>query len=416
MARRLRLWREATPQAVVAEIVLVGYLSTASFKAMLDSSPIDITLLLALGLVMTAAVMFYTSRGQIPLGLLWALLYFALGLIPIVLHGWLSSYGTAKVVEFYTVSLVAVFGTGFVVRNFNSAERVILMLIVPGVVLSVFGLIAYAGGTDRLSIGDVSTVTLGRALGTTVLLCSLYAVYVKGSWGLVATGFAVFALAVLLFVGNRQGVVAAALALTATLGVTIVQGRFQLDRSLKFVFVIGLVIASFPLIVKYIPGDSIYRFYSIISIGSDASSQIRLLSMDAALTEAVSHPLGSGWGAFHALGIYDPDGLNVAYPHNIFIETFHELGFFTLIALVVWVMIALRRTYIGMSIDHTFGRIAIFAFLVYNIILSSISGEASSEKVLWAVLTLCVIVPPPRPAVAGQRALARRSPLPRHFA
>jgi len=379
---------------VLSEVILALYLTTASFKALALSFPVDITLFLGALTIVLGLARVYARGGVKIFPSVVAVGFFCFAAIPIIQHGWVSAYGMGKIFDFYTVVLIGVFGSLFIAEDEDSVSRIICYIAIPGAVVSVYGLLSFdVASVERLGIGGVSSIALGRGIGMSVLIGILYFLYHKGVWGRVVLFLSMICIAALFFVGNRQGVLASGLSLIGALGIASVGSARKNGVQLKIVLVLASLLGAIYFVLSMVPKYSLFRFMSILDFASDRSSSIRLVAIREAFGKGLDQLMGYGWGAFYDLEILSYTGQNIAYPHNIFAEVFYELGIFPLLYLFFWIFWCAMRSVRIVLKKPGFTQVSLLSILIYNIVVSSISGEASSEKLFWATLILCSIIP-----------------------
>ncbi len=152
---------------------------------------------------------------------------------------------------------------------------------------------------------------------------------------------------------------------------------------LSFTGLIGAILIFNQKIINFF-STSIRRFSSLAE-GGDVSSAYRLEMMEfAAFTPFSNHVntlkmiFGYGIGSF-GITFYDKDVR--AYPHNIFLETFYELG---LLGLVLFIMIKLRVLY---SLRL---KTSIFSLLYLFALLNAMKSGSLSD--LWIYFSLASLV------------------------
>lgn len=319
---------------------------------------------------------------------LWGILAFlALAAVPILWTAW-TPYATMKVARFYTLTAIAVLAAPIIVRTRISARRLLLSIAMSGLVV---GVIVYFTGNIfhlRWDVEGASSVAVGRSLGVTVCLLIVTVVAGRGAWRwvlLIPAGALVLLIAA---VGNRQGLLGAAVAF----GVVIfARPNVRGIRALLVTLAIGVtawVMLSADL-GELIPRGSSERLAAAIALKGDTSTHIRGVMMVTALKE--SGMVGYGWGAFESMGFISR-GFVMTYPHNVVVEAAYELGFFVAFILLFLMLRAAARA-AGLyrrSLDPVDA--CLLAFCIFYLVVACVSGDLYSNREFFAAvgIALCL--------------------------
>jgi O-antigen ligase len=255
----------------------------------------------------------------------------------------------------------------------------------------------------RLAVEGSNTIATGRALGATSVALLGMALFKTGrvQWWFVAGGVA--SLGVLVGTASRGPAVAAVVSLVVVAFVTL--GRRLLSR--RVLVKVALPVAAVAAAAVWLAVQLGVVSAHLLTLG-DKSSNARVVLYEKALHEIVGHPLGIGWGGFDGklfVGKLIPAEPWVLYPHNILLEVTGEAGWLAGIALVVVLVIGLRRT-LRPGLPPTV--VLTGGLLVFFTLNALVSGDVNDNRGLWVALGAALAVPSSRRAASGTR--CRQSP------
>ena len=215
-----------------------------------------------------------------------------------------------------------------------------------------------------------------------------------GSGRLIALGFCVAGMALVLRRGRRWVMLAATLGLgyatfltgsrgplLAALCAIVLVAMFRRGvRPSRLVLTVGGLALLAGALWVLAPSDT-YAVDRILSFDlGEMSSQSRLAMFALAFRLGLTNPGGIGWGNFGA----HPDA-NAAYPHNILLEVFAEAGWFAGVALLVFMVAALRRLWRHSDQPTAAMLLGVAVYFVLNALVSS---DINDNRAMFTALAV----------------------------
>jgi O-antigen ligase len=378
------------PMALLTLYVWVGLYKDQSVVA---SSPVDVTLLLGLLLIVLCAYRWACGRVKsVPLGLAAPLV--AISALLVVSLSWTPSpgYGGDKAVKFVTLTLLATLAPFFLVQNERDVRRYFSWTVVLAMVTAVFTIINPPADDGRLTIGsEGNTIGISHVLCTAALILlvgALTDLIVRRGW---AVAGAIGLVAVAAAIGSRGPLLSLAFALLATGAVWLA----RVPRKLAPVLV-AVVAAAAALPFISLPQDSSQRLARAVR---DPVTSFRTDPRYDTFSEAVTliehHPLvGVGTGGFQSVGTLavPPED----YPHNMVLEVWAELGLLPLAILLASVVTLLAGLWRGAwrHAHDASGRLlyVLIGFLLFNLFETLLTGDLNENRAFWGVFGLAWLV------------------------
>jgi O-antigen ligase len=378
------------PMALLTLYVWVGLYKDQSVVA---SSPVDVTLLLGLLLIVLCAYRWACGRVKsVPLGLAAPLV--AISALLVVSLSWTPSpgYGGEKAVKFVTLTLLATLAPFFLVQNERDVRRYFSWTVVLAMVTAVFTIINPPADDGRLTIGsEGNTIGISHVLCTAALILlvgALTDLIVRRGW---AVAGAIGLVAVAAAIGSRGPLLSLAFALLATGAVWLA----RVPRKLAPVLV-AVVAAAAALPFISLPQDSSQRLARAVR---DPVTSFRTDPRYDTFSEAVTliehHPLvGVGTGGFQSVGTLavPPED----YPHNMVLEVWAELGLLPLAILLASVVTLLAGLWRGAwrHAHDASGRLlyVLIGFLLFNLFETLLTGDLNENRAFWGVFGLAWLV------------------------
>jgi O-antigen ligase len=378
------------PMALLTLYVWVGLYKDQSVVA---SSPVDVTLLLGLLLIVLCAYRWACGRVKsVPLGLAAPLV--AISALLVVSLSWTPSpgYGGDKAVKFVTLTLLATLAPFFLVQNERDVRRYFSWTVVLAMVTAVFTIINPPADDGRLTIGsEGNTIGISHVLCTAALILlvgALTDLIVRRGW---AVAGAIGLVAVAAAIGSRGPLLSLVFALLATGAVWLA----RVPRKLAPVLV-AVVAAAAALPFISLPQDSSQRLARAVR---DPVTSFRTDPRYDTFSEAVTliehHPLvGVGTGGFQSVGTLavPPED----YPHNMVLEVWAELGLLPLAILLASVVTLLAGLWRGAwrHAHDASGRLlyVLIGFLLFNLFETLLTGDLNENRAFWGVFGLAWLV------------------------
>jgi O-antigen ligase len=372
------------------ELFLALFLTAGYFKAdpRLAWLPIDLTLLAATitaGFVMWA---FLKHRLRFPVSLLLLLFLFALFLPSVSWTEW-HDYAVEKTMRFFTLTLLATVAPVFLIKSQEDLRRFFNALTVFGIIMAIdaFVSLLFEGGHFlRLTAFSSNTIALGRAVGLALVWFSVLALEgcLNSPVALVAIGSLEF---ISLSAGSRGPLIATAIGILLTF--ILFQWR-NIHQIARLVMIALITVLSVYINFQLVPETSLQRVKSFFEGDFGTSEQLRFQAYALSWEAIQEHPCGVGLGGF-ATAINLWSDASRQYPHNIFLETFLEGGWFVGIYLIILLAFSFLKAY-SLSQKHKEkpefkGLFAILLFLLVN---AAVSGDLNDNKNLFALMGLAL--------------------------
>lgn len=356
-------------------IVSVCFVMAGSFKAasLFDRFPIDLTLFFAL-CTGGAVAWFLLSKRALPRPAVSILIGFVI-LLPPVLWAPSIPYARTKIVDMFTLALLAGLAPAVMIENRKDVERWIWVWVAVSAALpagSFLEPVQQFKGAPISSFAN-NTITLGLTASTVLVVMSLALLWRRvPPWiALPVMGAMIIAL---LNSGSRGPLFGAVLALA--FATVLAPGRVRLLPAIAgAVSVMAAIIYAY----RFAPVYAQARIADLLSGKLDSSSSARVALAHAAIPSIAAHPLGLGWGGFVTISPYP----ELVYPHNIVLEVLCEGGVFIGAAFLTWLAIQLFRSWQG---SMGFTGSTVFALVVLNTFIALVSGDLHDEPNFFFVL------------------------------
>ena len=230
-----------------------------------------------------------------------------------------------------------------------------------------FGLLIFAPGTyqeGRVSFDDNNPIWMARSVG--LLGIGALAFYLRNrTHVLVYMAIFMVAAAGVIMTGSRGPLTG--MILCAGLMVILSRGATRLNLILLGGFAALVLSVAFA---GFAPVDEVR---GLTFSSNDDSSAIRLAMYDYTLRTISENPSGIGVGWFIFEGL--------KWPHNIYLELFVEWGWLTGVGFVIFTLIGVVGLF---SLGGRYDTLKLL--LVYDLVNSSLSGEVTSPRFLYALL------------------------------
>jgi O-antigen ligase len=378
------------PLALLALYLVIGLFKE---QAIVQSLPVDATLALGLLLAVVCGVRLVSGRVRaVPFGFALTIAVVSLSLAASLAWTSASSYGSEKVTDFLTVTMLAIGAPFFLLERWEDLRRFFTWTVIVAVPVAVLAVSNPSEDTGRLA-GD-------NTIGTSRLLCTAALILVLGAlgrsrWRLPALALATGFIAVAAGVGSRGPLLGCALALAITLAAWLV----RVPRKVAPVLALAAVsVAVVPFVS--LPASSSQRLSEAardpVAVFRE-NDRYHLVQQAFELIEA--DPLrGGGVGAFSTV---NPTAV---WPHNLFLELWAELGLAALLivaAAIVTTLVGLfrlawRLPARGREQELVYVLLAVF---VFNLLAVQVSGNINDNRDFWGILAIASLV-----AAGGLRA------------
>jgi O-antigen ligase len=378
------------PMALLTLYIWVGLYKDESVVA---SSPVDVTLLLGLLLVVLCAYRWASGRVKsVPLGLAAPLV--AVSAVLVISLAWTPSagYGGEKALKFVTLTLLATLAPFFLVESERDVRRYFSWTVLLAMVTAAFTVVNPPADDGRLTIGSE-----GNTIGISHVLCTAALILLVGAltdliahrgWAVVG---AIGLVAVAAAIGSRGPLLSLVFALLAT-------GAVWLARVPRKLAPVLLAVVAAAAVLPFIslPQDSSQRLSRAVS---DPVASFRADPRYDTFSEAVTligqHPLvGVGAGGFQSVGTLavPPED----YPHNMVLEVWAELGVLPLTILLASIVTLLAGLWRGAwrHAHNSAGRLlyVLIAFLLFNLFETLLTGDLNENRAFWGVFGLAWLV------------------------
>jgi O-antigen ligase len=378
------------PMALLTLYVWVGLYKDESVVA---SSPIDVTLLLGLLLVVLCAYRWASGRVKsVPLGLAAPLVAISAALVISLTWTPSAGYGGEKTVKFVTLTLLATLAPFFLVETERDVRRYFSWTVVLAMVTAAFTIVNPPADDGRLTIGsEGNTIGISHVLCTAALILLIGALtdlLARRGW---AVAGAIGLVAVAAAIGSRGPLLSLAFALLVT-------GVVWLARVPRKLAPVLLAVVAAAAVLPFIslPQDSSQRLTRAVR---DPVASFRTDPRYDTFSEAVTliehHPLvGVGAGGFQSVGTLavPPED----YPHNMLLEVWAELGVLPLAILLASIVTLLAGLWRGAwrHAHDASGRLlyVLIGFLLFNLFETLLTGDLNENRAFWGVFGLAWLV------------------------
>jgi O-antigen ligase len=350
-------------------------------------------------------------RSMLPLLLFTGLMIFSIAYTPSF------KYGSFKAFSFFFFNWALFLFPLLLIRDLQSAEKVLKNLVVLAAGIAVFTLVSLVNSlrtgsilyTYRSSFLGINPISFANWVGAIAILLVAYMPLIRGRrwrWSAYLTVFLLFAT---LVAANSRGPLAAFIVTAGSIGLI----RFRKKPLGFWVGWILLAVAVSALLLLVLPEQVTSRYVDLVVQKKGMENvtfftvQTRLYNWQAAwamASESIRNFLiGAGNGAF-SQNLFGQDVR--WYPHNMLLEVLSELGMVGVL-LLVWHFIAIARLAIASyrSLIDQRARVLLFAFstaAIFNLIGAQFSGDLNDNRRLWfflgLVITTALMAQPETPA------------------
>jgi O-antigen ligase len=378
------------PLALLALFLVIGLFKE---QAVVQSLPVDATLALGVLLAVVCGVRLASGRVRaVPFGFALTIAVVSVSLVASLAWTSASSYGSEKVTDFLTVTMLAIGAPFFLFERWEDLRRFFTWTVIVAVPVAVLAVGNPAAETGRLA-GD-NTIGTSRLLCTAALILALGALG-RSRWRLPALAVAAGFIAVAAGVGSRGPILACALALAVTLAAWLL----RVPRKVAPVLAIAAVsVAVVPFVS--LPANSSARLSEaardpVAVFRENDRYQLVQQAFDLIETNPL---LGGGVGAFSTV---NPTAV---WPHNLFLELWAELGLAALLVVAAAIVTALVGLFRLAWRPPAQGReealvYVLLAVFVFNVLAVQVSGNINENRDLWGILAIASLV-----AAGGLRA------------
>jgi len=356
-------------------IVAVCFVMAGNFKSAppLDRSPIDLTLLFAL---FTGAAVAWAliSMRAIPRAAITMLIPFGI-LLPSILWAPGIPYAQTKIVDVFTLTLLAAIAPAILIRSREDAER---WLWVWAILCAIHAFGSFVSPVQDYKGGPISsfannTITLGMTSATVLAMTMIAAIYRRLRWWIALPVMGAAAIA-LLNSGSRGPLIGVVLALMVA--IVLAPGRARFGTT-----VLGIALIGVGLVYAYrfAPVYAQARIADVLSGRLDSSTSARLALYQAAVRSIETHPLGLGFGGFATITPFK----ELPYPHDMVLEVLSEAGIVLGTAFLVWLVVQLIRTWRS---GTGFVGTTVLALVALNLFIALGSGDLHDNAIFFVLL------------------------------
>ena len=380
--------------------VFAAYLFAGNIKGdpRLASLPIDLTVLLAVGSIATALLNLFRKDFTFPREFKTILLMYLVFALPAVWTSW-SYYGEEKASRFFTLTLLSSALPFFLLQSRTQLKRFADVLTGLSILMALDSIVTIAGNFGdwkegaRLTATGADTIALGRALGFSSIWVLVNNYQKTGIRLVVALSSAALLMALMFATGSRGPLLAFAITLIAV----IVTSRFRATTLwLRVGLVLGSCVLAIWLGLLVAPSASTDRIAAGFQGNplSDTRENISIFSRAEAIRISIetiaANPMGTGWGALKDYLRQHND--DIAYPHNLLLEVFGELGWISGALLLFVVGSALFKSGVVSTKTRDPLLQAVFSVLVFFFINSLVSGDLNDNRLLFAFLSVAMFM------------------------
>lgn len=388
-------------------LVFAAYLLLPFYKGFIDPHvPGDLTVILAL---LNGIQIVWVVRGgwrharREPLIL-------GLALTMVIVAGGAYAPDQTQSLPFVAQWLALIVGPASAALRIVSDARHIRHLIIAiaafGVLVTLLA-VPRLGGAERVVVLEMNTIQV--AIVAMFVPMAAFAYARGGARGLALVILTPLSVLVAVASGSRGPLLASATVGLVAASVYLAKSRAIGRRAATLIGLGGVGVAVAFAVAGSLPQASIARYLALVDFISGpagtadgGSLGARADLIGASLRLFTERPLfGNGTGAFayHAGGTVGMTDL--PYPHNILLHAAADLGLVGLVLVVILVGNALLRKLPPGR--RWLATRFVFAFLFVE---SLVSGDLYSDRMLWGLLFLLVLAPPPRVAEAGSRRIS----------
>jgi O-antigen ligase len=320
------------------------------------------------------------------------LVAFALLMTVYILPSTAPGYGWSKVFFFSLKSILPVFLLSALAPFSRREIRRAGFALVGASLLAALGVLTSGTfGTERATLGDISTISVSRAVGLGCVLLIGFVVTGEKKGKVLRLGalaLASLCLIVMVASGSRGPITALVGAILALVLAAPMSLRERLATFSKFLLFVGTVVVG---TIYYGVGTLLRQLgglqrivVTFAQLGEGSSDRGRLHRLSVAVDEFIdSNGLGIGTGEY--LDVYPyTKGEGREYPHNLFFEAAAEQGIIGLLLVTTIVLIPVLKFYklFNKYRDNVYAKLA-FSLFVYSFLNSMVSGDVPMNSLLW---------------------------------
>jgi hypothetical protein len=361
-------------------VAVAGFVMAGDFKGISALSFLPFDLTFAFAALVVVAVAFQLFRRPIHPEVLHIVVGFGV-LLPSIFIADTTTYGSDKVLRFFTLTLLAVLAPVVYVQNARDIERHVwawtgfAAIVVASAIVNPQAS-ATTGGAAVTAQG-VDTIGLGAAAGLVVIVMTMGLAWNRIPW-FIALPIAGCGLYALLQSGSRGPLLSTFLAIAVGTLLSRSRPRFARTAVLGALCLAGVVVSF-----AAAPSDARQRIMTLLqgqTVGTDVETRQSLY--DIAMRSITDHPFGIGWGNFQsiAFSIYH-------YPHDLFLEVLAEEGVVFGGLFLLWIAIHAWRARHA-AVDHAGG--LVLALVVFMVGTASVSGDINDNRKLFYALGLAI--------------------------
>lgn len=386
------------PPVLLSCFLFVPWFKSLPAFAML---PIDATFALSILVFGLCAYRSVTGRSrEIPVGFVAPIA--AVGVALAIGYLWTAApeYGAEKVVQFFTLTLLAAVAPFFLLRTRRDVQTFCLAIALPAILVAgltpfiearpIPGLATETSLEGRLAIGG--QIYPSRFLCTGALILFFLPTFTGHRLRYLGPIVGLAVLGVALGIGSRGPIVALGASLAAVTVLSTMRGSRPL---LLTAITVGSIVALFPLLS--LPDTARERIATTVSnpvsvLEGDSRSDL----YEKALELTSANPLvGAGTGSYAAysstLGKFE-----ILYPHNIFLELSSEVGvvppLIVLFPIVVGVALLLSRARITKARDDRQLLYVLLGLFLLALGSTQFSGDINDNRSMWTFLAILWLV------------------------
>lgn len=365
--------------------VLALFLLSGLYKANLRWLPIDLTVLLSIGLVPLILHSFVSQGFKIPRGFLVNGLLFLLLALASLREG-LSPYALDKVKGLLTFTAMAALASPILVSSREHLKLFAQALFAVGFVMAAVASATFmmsSSTIERLSVFGSNTIALGRAAGIALIYATLSLSSGEGHVvvSLISICLSVFAL---LASGSRGPLIAVVLSL---LTVFWAFPRSLSRRPGRMVLVLVVVITALFGGLQFGPQASLIRIESFLYGSIGPSTMVRWEAAASSIALISTHPLGIGIGGFEREAAIISGNSLIVYPHNILLEVLLEAGWVAGIYFILtigWALLRMLQSRHGQ--DSQLELKFLFCLSLFALSNGLVSGDLNDNRLLFGLI------------------------------
>lgn len=321
-------------------------------------------------------------------------------------------YGLDKLLRLIFITTSSLLLPFYLFEGYNSIKNFFIALTLFSI-LMIFDILS--GGLKPGEFGFTSAfgsnyLAVGRIIGPAFIFVSIY-YFNKANFvqKLLLIPILILQIFGLFISGGRGPVIAVILSLLITFIVIFLLNfkNILCKKSISKNFArfysfssIILTIGVFIILFFYEYFTTFFERITLLHEMAGASAEGRILRYKTALSYLSQFPItitGLGLGGFSIkyAGFDDKRG---DYPHNIFLEIGSELGFFSLLSFIILLFLTTKKIIKKIEVSNNklpeifFLNVAIFCLFLNSLINSSISGDINDNRLLFFFISLIYLI------------------------